>query len=59
MKNFVSWFFVIGSFVFLFWYVPLAVIDNMVTLHEMVIIGINVMCFIVNISSLVSRWEVS
>lgn len=45
-------FFVIGSFAFLYWYMPEAVKDNRVTLVEIGIIAINVICFISNLLQL-------
>lgn len=54
MKKFVQWFFIIGSFVFLYWYMPMALSDNKVTLVEMATIGINVLCFIINFANFVS-----
>lgn len=54
MRKFSQWFFIIGSFVFLYWYMPIALSDNKVALGEMAAIGINVLCFIVNFANFVS-----
>lgn len=54
MRKFIQWFFIIGGFVFLYWYMPLALSDNKVTLSEMATIGINVLCFVVNFANFVS-----
>lgn len=54
MRKFTQWFFIIGSFVFLYWYMPEALKDNKVTLYEMATIGINVLCFIVNFANFVA-----
>lgn len=49
MRKFIQWFFIIGSFVFLYWYMPLALKDNMVTLNEIIMIGINILSFLINL----------
>lgn len=54
MKKFIQWFFIIGSFVFLYWYMPEALRDNKVTLVEMATIGINFLCFIINFANVIS-----
>ena len=54
MRKFSQWFFIIGSFVFLYWYMPIALSDNKVALGEMATIGINVLGFIVNFANFVS-----
>ena len=54
MRKFTQWFFIIGSFAFLCWYMPMALSDNKVTLGEMATIGINVLCFIDNFANFVS-----
>lgn len=51
MKSFTRWFFIIGSFAFLYWYMPEALRDNKVTLVEMATIGINFLCFIINFAN--------
>ena len=48
MRKFTQWFFIISSFIFLYWYMPEALKDDQVTLFEMSMIGINVLCFVVN-----------
>ena len=48
MRSITQWFFIISSFIFLFWYMPEALKDDQVTLFEMSMIGINVLCFVVN-----------
>jgi len=48
----INLFFVIGSFAFLFWYMPLAVSDGMITLAEIATIGINILCFLLNVLAL-------
>lgn len=54
MKVFIQWFFIVGSFAFLYWYMPEALKDNKVMLVEMATIGINVLCFIINFANFVS-----
>lgn len=49
----VRWFFIIGSLVFLFWYVPFALQDDMVSPLEIVAIAINVLCFVLNLAGVV------
>ena len=48
MRSITQWFFIISSFIFLYWYMPEALKDDQVTLFEMSMIGINVLCFVVN-----------
>lgn len=54
MKKFTQWFFIIGSFAFLYWYMPEALRDNKVTLVEMATIGVNFLCFIINFANVIS-----
>lgn len=54
MKKFTQWFFIIGSFVFLYWYMPEALRDNKVTLIEMATISVNFLCFIINFANVIS-----
>jgi len=53
-----QWFFIIGTFVFLYWYMPEALKDDRVTLVEMVTIGINVLGFLVNLAKVLSSAEI-
>ena len=53
MKSVIQWFFIIGSFVFLYWYMPEALRDNKVTLVEMATIGVNALCLLINLSNYV------
>ena len=55
MKVFTQWFFIIGSFAFLFWYMPAALRDNKVTLIEIGTIALNVLCFLINFSNYISK----
>lgn len=55
MKKIIRWFFVIGSFVFLYWYIPEAIKDNKVTLIEIGIILINSLCLMVNLTSILEE----
>lgn len=54
MRKFTQWFFIIGSFAFLYWYMPEALRDNKVTLVEMATTGINFLCFIINFANVIS-----
>jgi len=54
VRKFTQWFFIIGSFVFLYWYMPVAFSDNKVTLIEMATIGVNILGFIINFANFVS-----
>ena len=54
MKKFSQIFFSIGTFVFLYWYMPMAVSDDMVTLTEIAMIGINLVGFMLNFTALVA-----
>jgi hypothetical protein len=49
MKTFVQWFFILGSALFLSWYLPVALKDNMVTLVELGTIAINFACIAINL----------
>lgn len=51
MTSIIRWFFILGSFVFLYWYMPEALQDNRVTLFEMGTIAINVLCLLINLSN--------
>ena len=51
MKILVQWFFIVGAFLFLYWYMPEALKDNRVTLVEMGTIAINVLCLIINLGN--------
>lgn len=53
-----QWFFIIGTFVFLYWYMPEAMKDDRVTLIEMATIGINVICFLLNLSKVLSSADI-
>ena len=56
-SNFLQWLFIIGAFLFLLWYFPLAVVDGRVTLVEAFTIGINFVCITVNALVIVDRTE--
>lgn len=54
MRKFTQVFFIVGSFIFLYWFMPEALRDNRVTLYEMILIGINVLNLLVNLSNFVN-----
>lgn len=52
MKKVVSWFFVIGSFAFLYFYIPEAMRDDRVYVNEIIIIGLNIFSFLMNLRNI-------
>ncbi len=55
MKTFIQWVFIIGSFVFLYWYLPEALKDNQVTPFEIAVIAFNFLCFVINFTNYLER----
>jgi hypothetical protein len=57
MKKFIQWFFIIGAFFFLFFYIPFAMSDGMVSMQEIGTIVINFVCIFVNLSGYLDSLE--
>ena len=55
MKKFISWFFVIGSFAFLYFYIPEAMRDDKVFINEIITIVLNVFAFLINLKNII-QW---
>lgn len=55
MRNLTQWFFIIGCFAFLYWYTPVALQDNKMTIFEISTISVNVLCFLIHWSGLAGR----
>ena len=55
MKKVVSWFFVIGSFAFLYFYIPEAMKDDKVFINEIITIVLNVFAFSINLKNII-QW---
>lgn len=55
MKKVVSWFFVIGSFAFLYFYIPEAMKDDKVFINEIITIALNVFAFLINLKNII-QW---
>lgn len=55
LQTFRRWFFFLGSFVFLYWYMPLAVQDDKVTAVEITYVVFNLLALLVNGSQILSK----
>lgn len=52
MRKFISWFFVIGCFTFLYFYLPEAMKDDMVTGNEIIMVSLNIFSFLINLRNI-------
>ena len=55
MRKFISWFFVIGSFTFLYFYMPEAMKDNKVFINEIITIALNIFALLINLKNII-QW---
>ena len=52
MKKFMSWFFVVGFFTFLYFYIPEAMKDDKIYISETIVIVLNVFSFLMNLRNI-------